>query len=77
MAPAKERAHFAKPGDSGSVVVDDLGRIGGLVTGGITTAAQSMPDGIPDLVYATPIEFLIKRLEELGLTHDVRAALNN
>jgi hypothetical protein len=43
---------FSDKGDSGSVIVDDLGRIGGLLTGGAG---------------ATPISFLLKRMEDQGL----------
>ncbi|KAM5543702.1 hypothetical protein V8D89_002319, partial [Ganoderma adspersum] len=47
---------FSEKGDSGSVVVDGCGRIGGLLTGG---------DGITkslDLTYATPIDFLLTHI---------------
>jgi hypothetical protein len=54
-------ASFSAEGDSGSVIVDRLGRIGGLLTGG-TGATPSL-----DITYATPINFLLKRLQENGL----------
>jgi len=52
---------FSAKGDSGSVIVDDLGRIGGLLTGG----AGAMPSS--DITYATPISFLLKRMQDNGL----------
>ena len=47
---------FSGQGDSGAVVVDGLGRIGGLITcgGGDTDDF--------DITYATPIEFLLQRI---------------
>lgn len=51
---------FSDKGDSGSVIVDGRGRIGGLLTGtGVTTSS--------DITYATPIDFLLKRMQENGL----------
>lgn len=52
---------FSAKGDSGSVVVDGLGRIGGLLTSG----AGATPSF--DITYATPIGFLLKRMQENGL----------
>ena len=52
---------FSAKGDSGSVIVDRLGRIGGLLTGG-AGATSSL-----DITYATPIGFLLKRMQENGL----------
>jgi hypothetical protein len=52
---------FSKSGDSGSVIVDRLGRIGGLLTGG----AGAMPSS--DITYATPISFLLKCMHDRGL----------
>jgi hypothetical protein len=52
---------FSAKGDSGSVIVDRLGRIGGLLTGG-AGATSSL-----DITYATPISFLLKRMQENGL----------
>ncbi|EED81207.1 predicted protein [Postia placenta Mad-698-R] len=52
---------FSAKGDSGSVVVDGLGRIGGLLTSG-AGATPSL-----DIAYATPISFLLKRMQENGL----------
>ncbi|KAK7447048.1 hypothetical protein VKT23_014258 [Stygiomarasmius scandens] len=52
---------FSAKGDSGSVVVDGLGRIGGLLTGGAGSTSSL------DLSYATPISFLLKRMQDHGL----------
>jgi hypothetical protein len=52
---------FSKMGDSGSVIVDGLGRIGGLLTG----SAGAMPSS--DITYATPISFLLKCMHDKGL----------
>ncbi|KAK0225014.1 hypothetical protein EDD85DRAFT_980166 [Armillaria nabsnona] len=52
---------FSEKGDSGSVIVDGLGRIGGLLTGGAGTTTSS------DITYATPISFLLKRMQDSGL----------
>ncbi|KAG8729857.1 hypothetical protein FRC11_007882 [Ceratobasidium sp. 423] len=62
---------FSGPGDSGSVIVDGLGRIGGLLTGGTTGTKPSS-----DITYATPITFLLKRMAEKGLKkpHPVHTA---
>ncbi|KAK7047555.1 hypothetical protein VNI00_006323 [Paramarasmius palmivorus] len=52
---------FSAKGDSGSVIVDGRGRIGGLLTGG--------SGDIPclDITYATPMTFLLKSMSEKGL----------
>jgi hypothetical protein len=52
---------FSKGGDSGSVIVDGIGRIGGLLTGGAGAAPFS------DISYATPIGFLLKCMHDKGL----------
>ncbi|KAL6303779.1 hypothetical protein BKA93DRAFT_898944 [Sparassis latifolia] len=52
---------FSAKGDSGSVIVDGLGRIGGLLTGGACATPSS------DVTYATPISFLLKRMQDNGL----------
>ncbi|OCH84906.1 hypothetical protein OBBRIDRAFT_815290 [Obba rivulosa] len=52
---------FSAKGDSGSVIVDGLGRIGGLLTSGAGATPFS------DITYATPISFLLKRMQENGL----------
>ncbi|KAF9483416.1 hypothetical protein BDN70DRAFT_827708 [Pholiota conissans] len=55
------RKAFSATGDSGSVVVDTQGRIGGLLTGGAGTPSDL------DISYATPISFLLQRMRENGL----------
>ncbi|KAK0218117.1 hypothetical protein IW262DRAFT_1117502 [Armillaria fumosa] len=50
---------FSDKGDSGSVIVDSQGRIGGLLTGGTVGVMPSF-----DLTYATPISFLLKRMQD-------------
>ncbi|KAF8957093.1 hypothetical protein BDZ97DRAFT_120014 [Flammula alnicola] len=52
---------FSDKGDSGSVIVDGQGRIGGLLTGGAGAAPST------DITYATPISFLLKRMQDNGL----------
>lgn len=52
---------FSAKGDSGSVIVDQHGRIGGLLTSGAGTTEFS------DITYATPISFLLKAMEDNGL----------
>ena len=47
---------FSAKGDSGSVVVDGAGRIGGLLTGG------SGPTDSTDVTYVTPIDFVLKTI---------------
>ena len=51
---------FSAPGDSGSIIVDGLGRIGGLLTGrsGITETS--------DITYATPWFWLFERIKANG-----------
>ncbi|KAF9778736.1 hypothetical protein BJ322DRAFT_1014326 [Thelephora terrestris] len=53
---------FSEKGDSGAVIIDGHGRIGGLLTGGTGKDASSL-----DITYATPISFLLKRMQEQGL----------
>jgi len=55
---------FSARGDSGSVIVDGLGRIGGLLTGG--SGDDALPTSF-DIAYATPISFLLKRMQDNGL----------
>jgi hypothetical protein len=52
---------FSDKGDSGSVIVDGRGRIGGLLTGGAGATDST------DVTYATPISFLLKRMQGEGL----------
>ncbi|EIW76461.1 hypothetical protein CONPUDRAFT_63989, partial [Coniophora puteana RWD-64-598 SS2] len=56
---------FAEKGDSGSVIVDGLGRIGGLLTGG--AGGTRSPDSKLDITYATPVNFILNRMQENGL----------
>jgi len=49
---------FSGQGDSGAVVVDGRGRIGGLITSGGGDTDDF------DVTYATPIEFLLQRIAE-------------
>ncbi|KAK0207623.1 hypothetical protein IW262DRAFT_1281921 [Armillaria fumosa] len=49
---------FSAKGDSGSVIVDGAGRIGGLLTGGAGTK-----DSL-DVTYATPIDFILKTIRD-------------
>ncbi len=51
---------FSAPGDSGSVIVDGYGRVGGLLTGGAGITASS------DMTYATPINSLLKSIKANG-----------
>jgi hypothetical protein len=48
---------FSMPGDSGSIIADIRGRVGGLLTAG-----AGMTDST-DMSYATPYEWLIKRIQ--------------
>ncbi|CAA7262377.1 unnamed protein product [Cyclocybe aegerita] len=64
ILPFDSKSHaFSKTGDSGSVIVDGLGRIGGLLTGG----SSAKPSEDINITYATPISFLLKRMQENGL----------
>ncbi|KAK7447031.1 hypothetical protein VKT23_014244 [Stygiomarasmius scandens] len=60
---------FSDKGDSGSVIVDGLGHIGGLITSG-----AGFRDS-PDVTYATPINFLLKRMQEHGLKPNIDPVL--
>ncbi|THU84852.1 hypothetical protein K435DRAFT_397583 [Dendrothele bispora CBS 962.96] len=53
---------FSDKGDSGSVIVDGRGRMGGLLIGGTGKNTQFL-----DLTYATPIGFLLRCMESRGL----------
>ena len=48
---------FSRPGDSGAVVADGRGRIGGIITGGSGVTDEN------DVTYATSIHFLMKRIK--------------
>ena len=49
---------FSARGDSGSIIVDGLGRIGGLLTGGAGKTETS------DVTYATPMYWLWPRIKQ-------------
>ncbi len=49
---------FSEHGDSGSIITDICGRIGGMLTGG--------SDDKPDLTYATPFWWLLERIRANG-----------
>ena len=48
---------FSEPGDSGSIIADIRGRIGGMLTGGSGKTRTS------DMTYATPFWWLLKRIK--------------
>jgi len=60
---------FASPGDSGAAIIDCLGRLGGLLTGGSGVSDSS------SIVYATPVSFILERLKANGYNVTVEAAL--
>jgi hypothetical protein len=49
---------FSKPGDSGSIIADIRGRVGGMLTGGCGKVNSS------DMTYATPMWWLLKRIQD-------------
>ena len=52
---------FSEPGDSGSIVADIRGRVGGMLTGVLVRPNPS------DMTYATPFWWLLKRIQASGL----------
>lgn len=52
---------FSEPGDSGAIIADIRGRIGGLLTGGAGKTQSS------DMTYATPFWWLLLRIKAYGL----------
>ena len=52
---------FSEAGDSGSIIADTRGRIGGLLTGGAGKA------GSTDITYATPFFWLFECIKANGL----------
>ncbi|KAK0491980.1 hypothetical protein EDD18DRAFT_1311037 [Armillaria luteobubalina] len=54
---------FSEPGDSGSVIADIRGRIGGMLTGGSGRTKSS------DMTYATPFWWLLERIKANGFPH--------
>lgn len=67
-AKSKDRSYpggisqFSDGGDSGSVIFDLTGRIGGLLTGGTGKAERFMR--LHDLTYATPMVYVLRDVEE-------------
>ncbi|KAH8914289.1 hypothetical protein BT69DRAFT_1105728 [Atractiella rhizophila] len=51
---------FSAPGDSGSIIADIRGRIGGMLTGGAGKTTSS------DITYATPFWWLLQRIRTNG-----------
>ena len=51
---------FSEPGDSGSVIADIRGRIGGMLTGASGKTKSS------DMTYATPFWWLLERIKANG-----------
>lgn len=51
---------FSAPGDSGAIIVDGQGRIGGLLNGGTSKGEH------PDITYATPFAWLFPRIQANG-----------
>ena len=51
---------FSKPGDSGSIITDIRGRIGGMLTGGSGKTESS------DITYATSFWWLLERIHAKG-----------
>ena len=51
---------FSAAGDSGSIIADTYGRIGGLLTGGTGNAKST------DITYATPFFWLFQRIKANG-----------
>ena len=51
---------FSEPGDSGSIIADIRGRIGGMLTGGAGKTKSS------DITYATPFWWLLERIKANG-----------
>lgn len=51
---------FSEPGDSGSIVVDIRGRIGGILTGGGGKTERS------DMTYVTPWWWIFERVKKNG-----------
>jgi len=52
---------FSEPGDSGSIIADIRGRIGGMLTSGSGKKTKSS-----DMTYATPFWWLLERIRANG-----------
>jgi len=64
-----KKGAFSAEGDSGSGIVDCLGRLGGLLTGGGGYSENS------DITYATPISFILDSLKTYGYHVTTEATL--
>ena len=60
LSYSKEMGAFSQPGDSGALIVDATGQLGGLLTGGSGLTDTS------DITYATPLEFLLAHMEKIA-----------
>lgn len=60
LSYSKKMAPFSEPGDSGALIVDATGQLGGLLTGGSGLTDTS------DITYATPLEFLLAHMEKIA-----------
>ena len=56
----REEALFSEPGDSGAIIADIRGRIGGMLTGGAGNNEFS------DIAYATPFWWILQRMRDNG-----------
>jgi len=59
ILPYDHENPFSKPGDSGSIIADVKGRIGGMLTGGSAKVGSDRMD----ITYATPFWWLMKRIK--------------
>lgn len=57
MAEDRHSGPFSARGDSGAIIVDGKGRIGGLITNGIGQTDST------DITYATPFSWLLRRIK--------------
>jgi len=60
---------FAAPGDSGAAIIDCLGRLGGLLTGGSGVSESGL------IVYTTPVSFILENLKAHGYNVSIEATL--
>jgi hypothetical protein len=60
IPPYDKSGAFSTPGDSGSIIVDGRGGIGGLLTGAAGKTESS------DVTYATPFFWLLLRIKDNG-----------
>jgi len=56
---------FSNDGDSGAVIIDARGRMGGLLTGGAGATDST------DISYATPAHFLLENMEKNGFKANI------